>query len=463
MGAVGDDGTVAPFSSRGMTLWELPYGYGRVKPDICTPGVSVVGAAIGNKCRSLSGTSVACPLVTGAVALLASVNRQHFNLASVKQVLLESAVRLPVNHIYEQGAGRLDIVRAVKLFSSYTPRVTAYPSDIDLSDSHLWHDIHAQPLYYTSRPIILNITILNGMGPEGYMSSCPDYIPHGLVDNVLVVSCEYGHDVYPYVGWVAIYLTTKYDVISPIVSRGTLSIRVYTKSAPSSPTGVHKVVDGVVRVPLAVPIIPTPPRSRRILFDMYHSLKYPPGNIPSDTLPSSHILSGSVLDKMSPDGTFSAATALDEFGDHIHTNFRSIYGALRTAGYYVETLGYSYACVNASLYGTYVIVDPEDVWTEEEIAKVVYDMKETGIGVLIIADWYDADVMRTMRVFDSAAKRWWSPVTGGANLVALNDLVRPFGVEFASGVWDGEVRFGDRYLPYCSGTSISMFPGMCDV
>ena len=50
---------------------ELPNGYGRVKPDIVTYSSGVRGSALHSGCRSLSGTSVASPVVTGAVALLA--------------------------------------------------------------------------------------------------------------------------------------------------------------------------------------------------------------------------------------------------------------------------------------------------------------------------------------------------------------------------------------------------------
>ena len=80
-----------------MTTWELPGGYGRVKPDIVTFGSSVRGAAIKGGCRSLSGTSVASPVVAGAVTLLYSavLHKDHMiNPASMKQALMVSAKRL---------------------------------------------------------------------------------------------------------------------------------------------------------------------------------------------------------------------------------------------------------------------------------------------------------------------------------------------------------------------------------
>ena len=40
----------------------------------------------------------------------------------------------------------------------------------------------------------------------------------------------------------------------------------------------------VIKLPIRVKIIPTPPRSKRILWDQYHNLRYPPGYFPRDNL-----------------------------------------------------------------------------------------------------------------------------------------------------------------------------------
>jgi membrane-bound transcription factor site-1 protease len=86
-------------------------GFGGSKPDVMTYGRDVKGSKIGGGCRSLSGTSVASPVVAGAVSLLASTipearRGELLNPASMKQALVEGAERLPGLNIFEQGAVR---------------------------------------------------------------------------------------------------------------------------------------------------------------------------------------------------------------------------------------------------------------------------------------------------------------------------------------------------------------------
>ena len=86
-----------------MTTWELPGGYGRLKPDLVAYGSNVRASGMHGGCKTLSGTSVSSPVVTGALALLTSaVEREKVNPASVKQVLIESANKIPVANMFEQ-------------------------------------------------------------------------------------------------------------------------------------------------------------------------------------------------------------------------------------------------------------------------------------------------------------------------------------------------------------------------
>lgn len=85
-----------------------------MKPDIVAYGRDILGSKISTGCKSLSGTSVASPVVAGMVCLLASVipesNKKHIlNPASMKQALVEGAAKLSGPNMYEQGAGRVDL------------------------------------------------------------------------------------------------------------------------------------------------------------------------------------------------------------------------------------------------------------------------------------------------------------------------------------------------------------------
>ena len=170
VGGINFEDQIARFSSRGMTTWELPAGYGRLKPDIVTYGSGVRGSNLRRGCRQLSGTSVASPVVAGAVALLYSgvLHRGPvINPASMKQALLASARRLPGVGMFEQGAGKLDLLRTYQTLTAYTPQVSLSPSYLDTTECQYFWPYCTQPLYHTGQPTTLNVTILNGLGVSG--------------------------------------------------------------------------------------------------------------------------------------------------------------------------------------------------------------------------------------------------------------------------------------------------------
>ncbi|MEV6235444.1 S8 family serine peptidase [Lentzea sp. NPDC051838] len=129
VGAVDRDETLAGFSSKGPRK-----GDGAVKPEVTAPGVGIVAAKAGTTERvEMSGTSMAAPHVTGAAALL---KQQHpdWNGARIKAQLIATATPNATNTAYEQGAGRIDLAKAI------TPVVTADPATV-LLGTHDWpHD-----------------------------------------------------------------------------------------------------------------------------------------------------------------------------------------------------------------------------------------------------------------------------------------------------------------------------------
>jgi serine protease AprX len=97
-----EKGTIADFSSRGPT----PDGF--VKPDILAPGVSIHSLQNQkNSYATLSGTSMAAPIVAGCATLLYE-NNPNLTPENVKSIIMSNAKNLNMDK-QVQGSGLLDI------------------------------------------------------------------------------------------------------------------------------------------------------------------------------------------------------------------------------------------------------------------------------------------------------------------------------------------------------------------
>ncbi|MBE1588709.1 S8 family serine peptidase [Nonomuraea angiospora] len=107
VGAVDRADRLAPFSSRGPRD-----GDHAIKPDVTAPGVGIVAAAPGGRHVARSGTSMAAPHVAGAAAILAQ-RHPDWTGQRLKAALIGSAAPQPDATPYQQGAGLVDLVRAL--------------------------------------------------------------------------------------------------------------------------------------------------------------------------------------------------------------------------------------------------------------------------------------------------------------------------------------------------------------
>ncbi|KAL0410658.1 UNVERIFIED_CONTAM: Subtilisin-like protease SBT6.1 [Sesamum latifolium] len=346
---------IASFSSRGMSTWEIPHGYGRVKPDVVAYGREIMGSKISTGCKSLSGTSVASPVVAGIVCLLVSVipdnkRKEILNPGSMKQALVEGASKLSGPNMYEQGAGRVDL----------------------------------------AMPVIFNVTILNGMGVIGYVESPPVWHPSSEEGNLLSIHFTYSDVIWPWTGYLALHMQIKEE-------------------------GVH--FSGEIEGNYQIPTWLYPERfigcQERHPGLAWRSLAY---------------------------------------------NFHIMFNMLRDAGYYVESLGSPFTCFDANKYGTLLLVDLEDEYFAEEMTKLKNDVINNGLGLAVFADWYNVDSMMKMKFFDDNTRSWWTPVTGGSNVPALNDLLAPFGIAFGDKILNGDFVINGEQSRYASGTDIVKFP-----
>ncbi|MEV4317491.1 S8 family serine peptidase [Actinocrispum sp. NPDC049592] len=162
VGAVDRNDNLAPFSSRGPRWLD-----DAIKPDITAPGVDIVAAKathgqIGDPVDAthvkLSGTSMATPHVAGAAAILAG-EHPTWKADQLKAVLMGSAKPNPALSVFEQGAGRVDVAKAVKQ--------SVYSSPGSISEGVAqWPHNDDQPITKTvtyhndgTAPVTLNVTV----------------------------------------------------------------------------------------------------------------------------------------------------------------------------------------------------------------------------------------------------------------------------------------------------------------
>lgn len=161
----------ADFSSRG------PASSGAVKPDETAPGMGIVAAQAGAQGHvAMFGTSMATPHVVGVAALL---KQQHPDWLTerIKATVMGSAVPKAGFTPFEQGAGRVDVPKAL------VQKVITQPSNLDFGVRQWPHEddekISREVTYRNSgtEPVTLDLAVgvkgPGGTAPAGMMTVSP--------------------------------------------------------------------------------------------------------------------------------------------------------------------------------------------------------------------------------------------------------------------------------------------------
>lgn len=502
VGGAEPDGSIAPFSSRGPT-WIGGTGtngrrYGRVKPDIVAYARNLVAPSHTdvNACRTLSGTSVASPVVAAAIAIVISSvpamrRRLVVNPATVKRALMQSAKLLPAASVYEQGAGLLDVQAAVDVmrqidleFNAFHkrraaiqsaiqsqararaasstendteawltmkkllaindetpplvdgPRAYLFPEklDLDVDNCQLYWPHCAQPLTLGGDWHTVNISILNLAGTNARVADV-SWVPFTNL-KLLEVAVSKPRRFWPWAAGLGVHLRAvrEPDTYAPTYIEGVLRVEIITDLVAAR---------SIAELPIRASVHRKPPKSRRLLFDTYHSIRYPPGYVPRDSL------------------AHETKDMLDWLGDHPSTNFRTLFQTLTRAGYHVDVIDTSVACLGAKLgemYGALLILDSEDFFFTKERAVIRDAVVKNGLALVVAAEWDDPDLMRDLQFSDDNTRSRWSPIVGGGNVLALNQLLKPFGIAFGTGAFTGTLSVDGARVSVDSGAPIVTFP-----
>lgn len=228
VGAVDKNNVIADFSSRGPTLWN---SIAMIKPDVVAPGVDICSAefdsfssdsrCVDQQHISLSGTSMATPQVSGAVALLKQY-RKSWTPDDIKSAIVNTATDLGYD-VATQGGGLINVMRAINasilinpvsistsFFGDVTPvnsteikikNQRPYPITVDLSVENASEEYGGS--YNISYLNATHVTI--DANSEGAVLLTTNMTGHGgMLFGRIVMSAEDENYTVPYVaGWLA--------------------------------------------------------------------------------------------------------------------------------------------------------------------------------------------------------------------------------------------------------------------
>jgi membrane-bound transcription factor site-1 protease len=403
---------VAEFSSRGPTLWEINDGMGRFKPDLVTFSTNIKVFYKG-ECISKTGTSIATPIVSAAVALL---QPNKFTPGAIKIALLRTADRLDGESIFDQGAGKMNLEAArIALNVTSFNEIQTFPEDFDNTLKY-FYPFNLQPVYMESPPIVLNFSVFHSSQAEERLEVLP--IKQGR--NLKVTTEVRNFEAYT----------------------ASLSVFIYAKESFDEEDFEISIKSGKLRTSINFKIKGgrKPAKNKRILWDLSHNAKFPEsGAVIRDELEGLYLL--------------------DWRGDHPFTNHLELYELLVKKGYIVDFLLSDFSGVRGELYSSYLIIDPEKDFTDYQIKKIQYDLEKNHVNLMIFADWSDEKTLQS-----ELKKSNFQSGVAGCNILSLNKLLSPYFIELSTSKSFSDTgrvnsdKFSVIFNQFAQGSELTRFP-----
>ncbi|MDR2835292.1 MAG: S8 family peptidase [Bacteroidales bacterium] len=197
IGALNVNNSIANFSSRGPATCITEEGSLKIKPEVSAPGVNIRSCRGKNSYSYLSGTSMACPHVTGALLLLAEAfpNASAYEL---KNAIYKTAIDLGVvgeDNIY--GNGIIDVFAAYNYLIDTLGYIQKPPiqNDYDLS-SEIIYPSKKIICSFENQEIIAKIKNTGALAIENFFIKT--YFNNILIDSSLITITLNQNEEYNY-------------------------------------------------------------------------------------------------------------------------------------------------------------------------------------------------------------------------------------------------------------------------
>jgi hypothetical protein len=103
---------------------------------------------------------------------------------------------LQAPNIFEQGAGKLDLIASHEFLMNARPHLSAHPASLDLTDCPHMFPLCAQPLFWSARPLIANITLLSSLGAASEIVGTPTIVESNTAGRHLQVSFQWSEGMF---------------------------------------------------------------------------------------------------------------------------------------------------------------------------------------------------------------------------------------------------------------------------